>query len=39
MDDWNEEVVLVLASGEGVDLLSAEQLEMIRFMREYFLKY
>ena len=38
-DDWNEGVALVLASQEGFDSLSAEQMEIIRFMREYFLKY
>jgi tRNA 2-thiouridine synthesizing protein E len=38
-NDWNEEVALALASREGFDSLSAEQLEIIRFMREYFLKY
>lgn len=38
-EDWNEEVALALASREGFDTLSAEQLDIIRFMREYFLKY
>ena len=38
-NDWNEEVALALASEEGFDSLSAEQLDIIRFMREYFLKY
>ena len=38
-DDWNEEVALALASEEGFNSLSAEQLDIIRFMREYFLKY
>lgn len=37
--DWNEEVALALASREGFDSLSAEQLDIIKFMREYFLKY
>jgi len=39
LSDWNEEVAVVLASKEGIDSLSTEQLEIIRFMREYFLKY
>jgi tRNA 2-thiouridine synthesizing protein E len=38
-DEWNEEVALALASQEGFDSLSAEQMEIIRFMREYYLKY
>lgn len=38
-NDWNEEVALALAFREGLDSLSAEQLDIIRFMREYFIKY
>jgi TusE/DsrC/DsvC family sulfur relay protein len=38
-NDWNEEVALALASQEGIDSLSTEQMEIIRFMREYFLKF
>ena len=38
-NDWNEEVALALASQEGFDSLSTEQMEIIRFMREYFVKY
>lgn len=38
-DDWNEEVAMALAAREGIDLLSKDQLDIIRFMREYFLKY
>jgi TusE/DsrC/DsvC family sulfur relay protein len=37
--DWSNEVALALASKEGFETLSAEQLDIIRFMREYFLKY
>jgi tRNA 2-thiouridine synthesizing protein E len=37
--DWNEEVAQALAVREGFDTLSMEQLDIIRFMREYFLKY
>lgn len=39
LNDWNEEVAATLASKEGIDALSAEQLDIICFMREYFLKY
>jgi tRNA 2-thiouridine synthesizing protein E len=38
-NDWNEEIAVALASREGIDSLSAEQLDIIRFMREYFIKY
>lgn len=38
-DDWNEDVAKALASQEGIGELSAEQFEIIRFMREYFIKY
>ncbi len=38
-NEWNEEVALALAEQEGFDSLSTEQLDIIRFMREYFLKY
>jgi len=38
-DEWNEEIANVLASNEGFSSLSSEQMDIIRFMREYFLKY
>jgi TusE/DsrC/DsvC family sulfur relay protein len=38
-NDWNDEVAVELASREGFDALSTEQVDIIRFMREYFLKY
>ncbi len=38
-EDWSEEVASLLAAKEGFDSLSGEQMEIIRFMREYFLKY
>ena len=37
--DWNEEVALALASREGFESLSPEQMGIVRYMREYFLKY
>lgn len=39
LNDWNEEVAVALASKEGIDSLSTEQLDIIRSMREYFLKH
>ena len=38
-DEWNDDVALALAHQEGFDTLSAEQLDIIKFMRTYFLKY
>lgn len=38
-DDWNEDVAYALAAQEGFNSLSTEQMDIIRFMREYFLKY
>lgn len=38
-DDWNEDVALALAAEEGFSSLSTEQMDIIRFMREYFFKY
>ena len=38
-DDWNDEIAQGLAAREGLPLLSREQMDIIRFMREYYLKY
>ncbi|MDR2548690.1 MAG: TusE/DsrC/DsvC family sulfur relay protein [Desulfobulbus sp.] len=38
-NDWNEDVATLLAEQEGVGALSPEQMDIIRFMREYYLKY
>ncbi len=38
-DDWNEEVAKALARQEGVEDLTDEQVEIIRFMREYYNKF
>jgi TusE/DsrC/DsvC family sulfur relay protein len=39
MEDWNEDIALVLASRAGLEDLSSEQLAIIRFMRGYYSKY
>ena len=39
LEDWNEDVAQVLASREGVATLSREQMEIISFMRKYYLKF
>ena len=35
-DDWNEKMACGLAEHEGVEELSQERLEVIKFMREYY---
>jgi TusE/DsrC/DsvC family sulfur relay protein len=39
LDDWNENVAQELASRESVETLSREQMEIILFMRNYYLKF
>ncbi|NOQ45172.1 MAG: TusE/DsrC/DsvC family sulfur relay protein [Desulfobulbaceae bacterium] len=39
LEDWNEDVAQVLALREGIDTLSQEQMEIISFMRNYYLKF
>ena len=39
MEDWNEDVALVLTSREGLEELSSEQLDIVKFMRGYYSKY
>ncbi|MBU0480083.1 MAG: TusE/DsrC/DsvC family sulfur relay protein [Proteobacteria bacterium] len=38
-NDWDEDVALFLAGREGRAELTAEQMEIIRFMRTYYKKY
>ncbi len=38
-DDWNEEVAQVLAEREGLGVLSKEQLDILKFIREYYRTY
>ncbi len=37
--DWNDTVAHALAAHEGVDELTKDRLDIIRFMREYYEKY
>ncbi len=39
LEDWNEDVAQELASREGIDTLSKEQMDIISFMRKYYLKF
>ena len=38
-ETWNEDVALALAREEGITSLSRDQLEIIRELRTYYLKY
>jgi len=38
-EDWNEKVACALAANEGVEELTKDRLEIIRFMRQYYKKY
>lgn len=38
-NEWNEDVAAALAAKEGIDALSEEQMDLVRFTREYFLKH
>lgn len=37
--DWNEKVACALAEREGVEGLSKDRMEIIRFLREYYMRY
>ena len=39
IEDWNETVANVLAEGEGIGKLTKDQLDVLKFMREYYKKY
>ncbi len=39
LEDWDENVARSLAAMAGVDSLNKEQLEIITFMRNYYLKF
>ena len=38
-DDWNEDVAQALAEREGLSTLDEHQMEVIKFMREYYKKF
>jgi TusE/DsrC/DsvC family sulfur relay protein len=39
MDDWNETVAKALASKEGIEDLTQDRLDIIKFLRDYYIKY
>ncbi len=38
-DDWNEKVACGLAEKEGIEELSKDRMDVIKFMREYYKQY
>ncbi len=38
-DDWNEQVACALAEREGIEELTSDRLEILRFIREYYRKF
>ncbi|HET6515183.1 MAG TPA: TusE/DsrC/DsvC family sulfur relay protein [Thermodesulfovibrionales bacterium] len=39
MNDWTETVACALAEREGVDELTKERMDIIKFMRQYYMQY
>jgi TusE/DsrC/DsvC family sulfur relay protein len=39
LEDWSETVALVLAAQEGITELAEDQLDILKFMREYYKKH
>jgi TusE/DsrC/DsvC family sulfur relay protein len=39
LNDWDEQVACALAEREGVDELTKEKMDIIKFMREYYKQY
>ncbi|WP_136809098.1 TusE/DsrC/DsvC family sulfur relay protein [Desulfosediminicola flagellatus] len=39
LDDWNEDVAQVLAKREGMSDLDDHQMEIVKFMRDYYKKF
>lgn len=39
IDDWNEGVAQALANNEGIADLTPDMVEVISFMRDYYMKY
>lgn len=39
LEDWTETIARVLAAREGIEELSEDKLDILRFMREYYKKH
>ncbi len=38
-DDWNEKVACAIAENEEVEELTKDRMDIIKFMRDYYMKY
>jgi TusE/DsrC/DsvC family sulfur relay protein len=38
-DDWNENVACAIAEREGIEELTPQRMDIIRFLREYYARY
>jgi tRNA 2-thiouridine synthesizing protein E len=38
-DDWNEKVACALAENEGIEELTPDMIEILKFMRDYYARY
>lgn len=39
LDDWNEDIACALAEREGIEELTKEKLDILRFIHEYYKRY
>ncbi|MEF9426415.1 MAG: TusE/DsrC/DsvC family sulfur relay protein [Candidatus Mariimomonas ferrooxydans] len=39
VNDWNEKVACALAENEGIEELTEDRMEIIKFMRQYYKQY
>jgi len=39
IDSWNEAVAAALAKNEGINRLTAENIEVVKFLRNYYMKF
>jgi TusE/DsrC/DsvC family sulfur relay protein len=39
MEDWNDETARILAKREGIEDLTEEKLEIVKFLRDYYQKF
>ena len=39
LDEWNENVAAVLAKREGVGEITKDRMDIIKFMRDYYIEY
>ncbi|MEN8256586.1 MAG: TusE/DsrC/DsvC family sulfur relay protein [Thermodesulfobacteriota bacterium] len=39
IEDWDEDIAREIATREGLEILSSDKMEIVRFMREYYKKF